>query len=270
MHNPSGNAGGFAVRNRRPLSKEWGFEIEGGEDLDRALLAKRDRLVLEAKNRLHQLRPNTAATAREIDAEVQRLDLALHAKWAGGQDLQRRISTILRIIREERSPRTRVRRKSGGNPASRSSGEFSPVWIVGRNQRDDLRPDYSPVPPEHEGSFVLQLLNRGSAVATDIELRIGSVFKTEIPLIDPGERGEPVLDTKDSSWYRYSDLLGGTSELSFNRFSEGPGKEFRHLVKVRYRYGGTQSLSLNGELWGNSKRYFYRFKPERGRATPIY
>jgi hypothetical protein len=59
-------------------------------------------------------------------------------------------------------------------------------------------------------------------------------------------------------------------EMNSARYSEGTGKEFRHLVTIRFTYGGVLQPSLKGELWGSSKRFFYRFKPERGRASPIY
>jgi hypothetical protein len=237
--------------------------------VEKATLLRRDRLIIEAQSTLRQLRPNSQPTAKEIDAEVRRVDPHLHGKWVGGQDLRGRKATVLRVLREERSPEVSNSRRAGTKRAARPSALPSPLWLVGKQQRDDLRASYIPVPKDYTGAYELQILNRGRAPATDVEVRISSTFRTVIPLIEPGERGRFSFE-EHSSVHIYADLLGGNMEMSSARYSEGPGKEFRPLVSIRFTYNGIPNRSLKGELWGSSKRYFYRFKPVRGRATPIY
>lgn len=241
--------------------------------MDRATLLKRDRLILEASASLLSLRPRSPPTAKEIDNEVRRLDPALHGKWVGGQGLPGRKAAILRILREERLPNetTSKPRRLKPRPRRRSRVNRFPIWFVGVNQRDDLLPNYDPVAAEHQGSFKLQLLNRGRVPVADVEVHIGSTFQCRISRIEPGERSDLPLATGDSSFARYSDLLGGSSELSgFERYREGPGKEYRHLTSVRFTDNGIRRRELMGELRGSAKRYFYLFRPDHGRATPIF
>lgn len=238
--------------------------------MDKATRKKRDRLIIEAREARREIRLHPDPTAREIDAHVAFLDPDLHRRWSAAQDLKHRISTIRRVLREEDVPSPAIGIVPKVRRPLRPGHLSSPLWIVGKKQRDDLRPNYQPVPPEPEGSFAPQLLNRGRASATDIEVRIGSTYHLFIPLIGPGERADLLPKDDDRRFHALADLLGGYSDMSFARFETGPGRDYRHLVRIRFRYNRGSERWLRGEIRGTAKRYFYLFKPDRGRATPIY
>jgi hypothetical protein len=194
---------------------------------------------------------------------------SLHTRWARAQDLRGRVATIRRILRRERQPVIKFETSPRKKPSRRARSD-PPLWFVGPRQRDDLKSSYLPVPSDHAGTLVPELLNRSGGIATEIEVRVGP--KLVLPYTDaqPFQRAT-LQSTRDSgNFYRIADLFGGQGDLMMAKFEKGPGKEYRYEASVRYTYNGRPGRFLVGELWGTAKRGFYRFKPARGRASPIY
>lgn len=156
--------------------------------MERPDVRKRNRLILEAREELRQLRSNP--TAREIDEKVKFKDVALHARWTAAQSRERRRRTILQVLRDEDHPKPRPA-PAASSPPSPSTPAILPalVWPLGMTDRKARDPKFK-LPflyRDGGGSGKLFLECLGEKPLHEVEIELGGSRIAFHPSLRPGE-----------------------------------------------------------------------------------